>query len=188
MALFGRKNDEDKAAAKAQKQARDLKRKAIAGMVSKVEQLNYGSALNVVADEVRLDEETLFVATGELDSEDAKTALVATGDRIVMGWMKGLSVGTSEFLYEDIDQIDTGTKLSGAWVTLRHGSHARTLEKSATKNLDKLKQVVRDRQGTQSPTSENDSGLSLEKLAELHAKGVLTDEEFSAAKAKALGL
>lgn len=186
MALFGRKSGEEKAEAKATKQARDLKRKAVAGMVSKVEQLNYGSALNVVADEVRLDEEALFVATGELDSEDSKAALVATDTRLVIGWMKGLSVGAVEIPYSDIDQIDTGTKLSGTWVTLHHGSHARTLEKSGTKDLDKLKQVVRDHQATGSPTP--GASMSVEKLAELHAAGILTDEEFSAAKAKALGL
>lgn len=188
MAFFGRKSGEEKAEAKAAKQARDLKRKAVAGMVSKVEQLNYGSALNVVSDEVRLDEEALFVATGELDSEDAKAALVATDTRIVIGWMKGLSVGTVEIPYADIDQIDTGTKLSGTWVTLHHGSHARTLEKSGTKDLEKLKQVVRDHQATSTPAQSPGASMSLEKLAELHAAGILTDEEFSAAKAKALGL
>ena len=35
---------------------------------------------------------------------------------------------------------------------------------------------------------EEDAGAQLEKLAELHTQGVLTDEEFAAAKAKALGI
>ena len=33
-----------------------------------------------------------------------------------------------------------------------------------------------------------DAGPDLEQLAKLHAEGVLTDEEFAAAKAKALGI
>ena len=35
---------------------------------------------------------------------------------------------------------------------------------------------------------EDDQTAQLQNLAQLHAQGVLTDEEFAAAKAKALGL
>jgi len=34
----------------------------------------------------------------------------------------------------------------------------------------------------------DDTSAKLEELADLHAKGVLSDEEFAAAKAKALGI
>lgn len=186
MALFKRKSDDQKAEDKAFRQGRDLKRKGVSGMLSKVEQLNFVSAINVTADEVTVDEEALFAATGELDGKDAKAALVATDKRIIIGWMKGLSIGTSEIRYEDIDQIDVSTKLSGASITLRHGSHATKLEKSATKNLDRLKEIVRSQQ--QSPQQSTSGIDDLAKLAELHSAGVLTDAEFSAAKAKALGL
>lgn len=37
------------------------------------------------------------------------------------------------------------------------------------------------------PTEEDPTVAKLKQLAELHAQGVLTDEEFSAAKAKLLG-
>jgi hypothetical protein len=36
--------------------------------------------------------------------------------------------------------------------------------------------------------AEPDANAQLENLAKLHAQGVLTDEEFAAAKAKALGI
>ena len=36
--------------------------------------------------------------------------------------------------------------------------------------------------------AEDDSMAELQKLAQLHTQGVLTDEEFSAAKAKILGI
>ena len=36
--------------------------------------------------------------------------------------------------------------------------------------------------------AEDDQAAKLTKLAELHAQGVLTDEEFTAAKAKVLGI
>ena len=35
---------------------------------------------------------------------------------------------------------------------------------------------------------EDDATAQLQNLAQLHAQGVLTDEEFAAAKAKALGI
>jgi len=38
------------------------------------------------------------------------------------------------------------------------------------------------------PPAEDDATAQLENLAQLHAQGVLTDEEFAAAKAKALGI
>ena len=36
--------------------------------------------------------------------------------------------------------------------------------------------------------AEEDPGAQLEKLAQLHSQGVLTDEEFAASKAKILGI
>jgi hypothetical protein len=38
------------------------------------------------------------------------------------------------------------------------------------------------------PEPEDDSTAQLQNLAQLHAQGVLTDEEFAAAKAKILGI
>ena len=38
------------------------------------------------------------------------------------------------------------------------------------------------------PQPEDDQTAQLQNLAQLHAQGVLTDEEFAAAKAKALGI
>ncbi len=38
------------------------------------------------------------------------------------------------------------------------------------------------------PPAEDDATAKLQELAQLHAQGVLTDEEFAAAKAKALGI
>jgi membrane protease subunit (stomatin/prohibitin family) len=42
-------------------------------------------------------------------------------------------------------------------------------------------------QAAQAPPEEDDSA-KLQNLAQLHAQGVLTDEEFAAAKAKLLGI
>jgi membrane protease subunit (stomatin/prohibitin family) len=40
----------------------------------------------------------------------------------------------------------------------------------------------------QAPPPEDDSATQLQNLAQLHTQGVLTDEEFAAAKAKILGI
>jgi hypothetical protein len=40
----------------------------------------------------------------------------------------------------------------------------------------------------QQASAEPDAGAELQNLANLHAQGVLTDEEFAAAKAKILGI
>ena len=40
----------------------------------------------------------------------------------------------------------------------------------------------------EAPAAEDDATAQLQKLAALHTQGVLTDEEFAAAKAKILGL
>jgi Short C-terminal domain len=51
-------------------------------------------------------------------------------------------------------------------------------------------QAAYDQQQTAAPPvpAENDSTAELQNLAQLHAQGVLTDEEFAAAKAKILGI
>jgi Short C-terminal domain len=38
------------------------------------------------------------------------------------------------------------------------------------------------------PQEEDDASVKLQELAQLHTQGVLTDEEFAAAKAKILGI
>jgi Short C-terminal domain len=45
-----------------------------------------------------------------------------------------------------------------------------------------------DEQEAPPPEAEDDSTAQLQNLANLHAQGVLTDDEFAAAKAKILGI
>ena len=49
-------------------------------------------------------------------------------------------------------------------------------------------QYAQEPQYAEAPEPEDDSTAQLQKLAALHTQGVLTDDEFSAAKAKILGL
>jgi Short C-terminal domain len=49
-------------------------------------------------------------------------------------------------------------------------------------------QYAEQQQYAPPPPAEPDSTAELQNLAQLHAQGVLTDEEFAAAKAKILGI
>jgi len=49
-------------------------------------------------------------------------------------------------------------------------------------------QYAQQAQQAPPPPPEDDATAKLQELAQLHAQGVLTDEEFAAAKAKALGI
>ena len=49
-------------------------------------------------------------------------------------------------------------------------------------------QYQQQAQAAPPPEPEDDSATQLQNLAQLHSQGVLTDEEFAAAKAKLLGI
>jgi membrane protease subunit (stomatin/prohibitin family) len=49
-------------------------------------------------------------------------------------------------------------------------------------------QYQQQAQAAPPPEPEDDSATQLQNLAQLHSQGVLTDEEFAAAKAKSLGI
>jgi hypothetical protein len=49
-------------------------------------------------------------------------------------------------------------------------------------------QYAQEPQYAAPPPAEEDAAAKLQSLAQLHAQGVLTDDEFAAAKAKALGI
>ncbi|MGZ4864254.1 MAG: SHOCT domain-containing protein [Halobacteriota archaeon] len=49
-------------------------------------------------------------------------------------------------------------------------------------------QAAAAQQQAAAPPASTDSTAELKKLADLHASGILTDEEFAAAKKKALGI
>ena len=66
-------------------------------------------------------------------------------------------------------------------------------EKSANKHAaaqdQAAQQAAAQQQATAAPApAEDDPMAEVQKLAEMHAAGILTDDEFAAAKAKALGI
>ena len=72
--------------------------------------------------------------------------------------------------------------------------HGRVQRRQAAKyDAQDQQQYAQDQQDQQqdaqpAPAPEEDSTAQLQNLAALHTQGVLTDEEFAAAKAKILGI
>ena len=69
--------------------------------------------------------------------------------------------------------------------------HGRVQRRQAAKYDEQdQQQYAQDQQqdAQQAPAPEDDSTAQLQNLAALHTQGVLTDEEFAAAKAKILGI
>ena len=59
---------------------------------------------------------------------------------------------------------------------------------SARWEQEDAQQYQQQAQAAPPPQTEDDSAAQLQNLAQLHSQGVLTDEEFAAAKAKILGI
>jgi hypothetical protein len=64
----------------------------------------------------------------------------------------------------------------------------RQQEKYAAQDQQQQPQYVEAPPAAPAAPSEDDQLAQLEKLGDLHAKGILTDEEFSAKKAQILGI
>jgi membrane protease subunit (stomatin/prohibitin family) len=61
-------------------------------------------------------------------------------------------------------------------------------EKWAGEDQAAYDQQMAQQQAQQAPPPADDKTAELQNLAQLHSQGVLTDEEFAAAKAKLLGI
>ena len=68
--------------------------------------------------------------------------------------------------------------------------HGRVQRRQAAKwdQQDQQQYAQEPQYAQQAPEPEDDSTAQLQNLAALHTQGVLTDEEFAAAKAKILGI
>ena len=68
--------------------------------------------------------------------------------------------------------------------------HGRVQRRQAAKwdQQDQQQYAQEPQYAQQAPEAEDDATAQLQNLAALHTQGVLTDEEFAAAKAKILGI
>jgi hypothetical protein len=190
MSIFSKTDPQEKAAKKAEKKRRQeiitARETAINNTLGKVEKLNHIITITSAAEALTDDETVLTAMTGDYSGKNA--CMVLTDHRIIIAY--GIGAGIVELPYTDIDRVDVGRKLNGSWVAFHNAGQTTTVNKSTAsdKKCEEVKRVVRDQQQTTVGSVPTVDADQLSKLAELHASGVLTDEEFTAAKAKALGL
>ena len=138
-------------------------------------------------------DEDIVAATQGLQFK--KTAIVvATNARILLLEQStmGFSSGSRTISLDKVSSISVNKKMLLAELVITTSNEDINVEKVANNEADAFATAVRhimdnptSVETKASPASNMDD---LERLADLHAKGVLTDEEFAAAKKKALGL
>ena len=158
--------------------------------MTKSERFFSSAELNRLIDELRPDEAVKLMAACAID--DRVGLMVVTNTRILLKDRGAFASSTKEIYPRQVTSIGTkkgvGNEIlqltvSGAGIEIRNLQSGRA---SATADL------IRDAQNAQtaapSAPPAPSSADELAKLAEMHAAGILTDEEFSAAKARILGL
>lgn len=137
--------------------------------------------------------ERIVVATHGF--RDGKATVLTVTDRrilVISGETLGWDTASQSISLDKVSSISEKTGWALGSIRISTSNDEIEVEKVAT---DEAKAVVsaarRALEQVSAPSSAPESSGSLDdlqKLADLHAAGVLTDEEFAAAKAKALGL
>lgn len=147
--------------------------------------------LGGLLNDLRAGEDVLQMVTG---SVDGKVALIIITSRRILTKDKGaFDTASREILPQHVTSISTGRKLGNDWLNLTVSGQTVKFSSMRAGRSDQLAEHIRRLRDSATtpaaPAGPTGPGVEdLGRLAELHAAGVLTDEEFSAAKAKALGL
>lgn len=178
MGIF--KKDDDK---KAQETAIKERQSALLEHLPKLLRRRYIMAARVAGAQLKDDETYNHLMAGELNG--IRTFIIPTDRRILIAGLSGVKSTVRELRYEDISEVG----VEGATLMLRDGSHTIELKRCITPTMKEVSEEIRAQSEELRQSTPPTGGASeIEKLAELHAAGALTDEEFAAAKAKALGL
>lgn len=137
--------------------------------------------------------EQIIIAIQGLELDKTKI-IVATTSRVLLleksTW--GFSSGTRTINLGKISSLTTSKGMLFADVVITTSNEDIKVEKVAQDEADHFVRAVQElldssESSLQQPEAADNLG-QLSKLADLHAAGVLTDDEFSAAKSKILGL
>lgn len=148
-----------------------------------------------VLGELRSGETVAIAISGLLVGK--QQTIVATDRRIIMleSSNLGFSGGSRTISLDKISSVSVKTGFAFADVLITTSNEEIKIEKTVNAEAVSFVDVVRDLLDAPSEPAHDAPAVSqgmdvdsLQKLAELHAQGILTDEEFAAAKAKALGL
>jgi hypothetical protein len=145
------------------------------------------------------NETPIAISSGQMDG---KTWLIILTNHRVIFLDKGMFFGLKQIALNlsHISSVGGQTKILFGQIVIAADGHTYTVENVNKDNVipftnmvkeameaTKLKQNGANSQQTQQPTTNNDPYEQLEKLASLKEKGVITEEEFQAQKAKILG-
>lgn len=145
-----------------------------------------------VLDALEPTERIVVAASGSYDGK--LTVLTVTEKRIlvVSRDVIGPQGASQTIALDKVSSISEKTGITVGSIRISTSNDEIEVEKVATAEAKAVVSAARralEQNSAPSPASTADDGLDkLQKLADLHAAGVLTDEEFAAAKAKALGL
>ena len=147
---------------------------------------------NQVLDALEPAERIVVAASGSYDGK--LTVLTVTEKRIlvVSRDVIGPHGASKTIALDKVSSISEKTGITVGSIRISTSNDEIEVEKVATAEAKAVVSAARralEQISAPSTASTADDGLDkLQKLADLHAAGVLTDEEFTAAKAKALGL
>lgn len=145
--------------------------------------------LGGLLNDLRAGENVLQMVTGTVDGNLA--LIIITSRRILTKDKGAFDAASREILPKHVTSISTGTKMGNDWLHLTVSGQTVKFTQMQSGRANQLAEHIRrlrDASDAPAPVSTGPGVDDLARLADLHAAGVLTDEEFAAAKAKALGL
>lgn len=183
MGIFKKDKDKKVDDKKAQEALIKERQSALLEHLPKLIRRRYIMAARVGGAQLKDGETYTHLIAGELNG--IRTFIIPTDNRILIAGLSGIKSTVRELRYEDVSEVGAD---GGAFI-LRHGSHTIELKRCVSNTMKEVIEEIRSRSQETRRSSNVGIGISeVERLAELHSAGVLTDEEFAAAKAKALGL
>ncbi|OCF98892.1 hypothetical protein A9G10_06455 [Gilliamella sp. wkB308] len=142
-------------------------------------------------------EAPIAVSSGKMDG---KTWLIILTNHRVIFLDKGIFFGLKQVALDlsHISSVGGETKFLSGEITIAADGHTYTVENVSKKGvvpftnmvkqaIEELKQSKEQSTNTQQNAASNDPFEQLERLASLKEKGIITEEEFQAQKAKILG-
>lgn len=147
---------------------------------------------NQVLDALEPTERIVVATQGRYDGKLAVLTVTDKRIMVISSDVIGPQGASQTIALDKVSSISEETGLTLGSIRISTSNDEIEVEKVATNEAKAVVSAARralEQNSAPSPASTADDGLDkLQKLADLHAAGVLTDEEFAAAKAKALGL
>lgn len=183
MGIFKKVKDNEADDKKVQESLIKERQSALLEHLPKLIRRRYIMAARVGGAQLKDGEEYTHPIAGELNG--IRTFIIPTDSRVLIAGLSGIKSTVRELRYEDVSEVGA----DGGSFILRHGSHTIELKRCVTNTIKEVIEEIRSRSQETRQASNMTIGISeVERLAKLHADGALTDEEFAAAKAKALGI